>query len=300
MSPLLLYSLVFVLTAAACFTFYRGIWHSEPLIAQRLTGEAHTKRRLAGAVSAVVQQAIDRWPAEQQAASPLERKLPGTLTFAGFRGPRAIATFQVARGSLMIGLALLGVALAVSFGKSVIGIAATMCFLGYVLPTYAIRRIATKRKRRIKAELPDVLALLVVSLEAGVGLSEAVKLVGREVERQGRAMGQELSATSAQMSAGRSTEDSLRDLGERTGVDEVKSLAALAIQSQKAGAQIAPALRASADLLNSQRRLAAEEMAHKAAVKMLIPLVFLILPAMLMIVLGPAALQLLRMFTHVK
>jgi tight adherence protein C len=211
-----------------------------------------------------------------------------------------MATFQVARGSLMIGLALLGVALAASLGKSVIGIAATMCLLGYMLPTYAIRRIATKRKRKIRAELPDVLALLVVSLEAGVGLGEAVKLVGREVERQGRTMGQELSATAAHMSAGRSTEDSLKDLGERTGVDEVKSLTALAIQSQKAGAQIAPALRASAELLSSQRRLAAEEMAHKTAVKMLIPLVFLILPAMLMIVLGPAALQLFRMFMHVK
>lgn len=300
MSPLLLYSLVFLLTAAACFTFFHGIWHSGAPIAQRLSGEADTRRRLAGAVSAVVQHAVERWPAEQQAASPLERKLPRTLMFAGFRGSRAMATFQVIRGSLMIGLALLGVVLAAWFGKSVIGIAATMCFLGYMIPTYTIRRIATKRKRRIKAELPDVLALLVVSLEAGVGLSEAVKLVGREVERQGRAMGQELAATAAQISAGRSIEDSLKDLGERTGVDEVKSLAALAIQSQKAGAQIAPALRASAELLNSQRRLAAEEMAHKAAVKMLIPLVFLILPAMLMIVLGPAALQLLRMFTHVK
>jgi tight adherence protein C len=300
MSPLVLYSLIFALTAAACFTLYRGVWHSGAPIAQRLTGEAEAKRRLAGAVSAVVQQAIDRWPAEQQAASPLERKLPSTLTYAGFRGPRAIATFQVVRGSLMVCLTLLGVALAASFGKSVIGIASVMCFLGYILPTFAIRRIATKRKRRIIAELPDVLALLVVSLEAGVGLGEAVKLVGREVERQGRAMGQELSATAAQMSAGRSTEDSLKDLGERTGVDEVKSLTALAIQSQKAGAQIAPALRASAELLNSQRRLAAEEMAHKAAVKMLLPLVFLILPAMLMIVLGPAALQLFRMFTHVK
>lgn len=299
MSPPLLYSLILALTAAACFTFYRGVWRSGAPTAHRLSGEAEAKRRLSGAVSAVVQQAIDRWP-EEQSSSSLKRKLSSTLTSAGFRGSRAIAAFQLGRGSLMIVLALLGAALAASLGISVIGIAAVMCLLGYMLPTFAIRRIATRRKRSIKAELPDVLALLVVSLEAGVGLNEAVKLVGREVERQGRAMGQELSATAAQMSAGRSTEDSLKDLGERTGVDEVKSFTALAIQSQKAGAQIAPALRASAELLNSQRRMAAEEMAHKAAVKMLVPLVFLILPAMLMIVLGPAALQLITMFTHVK
>jgi tight adherence protein C len=140
------------------------------------------------------------------------------------------------------------------------------------------------------------LALLVVSLEAGVGMSEAIKMVGRELERQGRVMGQELSATATHVSAGRSMEDALKDLGERTGVDEVKSLVALAIQSEKVGARIAPALRASAELLSSQRRLAAEEAAHKASVKMLFPLVFLILPAMLLIVLGPAMIQMFRMF----
>ena len=102
------------------------------------------------------------------------------------------------------------------------------------------------------------------------------------------------------MSAGRSLEDSLKDLGERTGIDEVKSLVALAIQSEQVGARMAAALRASAELLNSQRRLAAEEAAHKMAVKMLIPLVFLILPAMLLIILGPAIIQILRMFKVAK
>jgi tight adherence protein C len=138
--------------------------------------------------------------------------------------------------------------------------------------------------------------LLVVSLEAGIGFGEVVKLVGREAERQGRVMGQELSATAAHMTAGRNLEDSLKDLGERTGVDEVKSLAALMIQSEKVGARMASALRASAELLNSQRRLAAEEAAHKTAVKMLIPLVFLILLASLLMILGPAIIQILRMF----
>jgi tight adherence protein C len=102
------------------------------------------------------------------------------------------------------------------------------------------------------------------------------------------------------MAAGRSLEDSLKDLGERIGIDEVKALAALAIQSNKVGASMAPALRANADLLNPQRRLAAEEAAHKTAVKMLIPLVFLILPAMMVIILGPAAIQIIKMFSAAK
>lgn len=300
MSPLMLNFLLVVLTAAACFALYRAAWQPRVPVAERLVGEAEAKRRLSGGFSAVVQQAIDRWPAGPAAGSPIALKLSGTLTYAGFRSGQAVAAFQLLRVALMIGLTFIGVVFAASLSKSVLGVAAVGCVLGYVLPTLVIRRRATSRQRRIRAELPDVLALLVVSLEAGVGMSEAVKLVGRELERQGRVMGQELSATAAHMSAGRSMEDSLKDLGERNGVDEVKSLVALAIQSEKVGARIAPALRASAELLSSQRRLAAEEAAHKASVKMLFPLVFLILPAMLLIVLGPAMIQMFRMFNTAK
>jgi tight adherence protein C len=296
MPPLLLNLLLLLLTAAACFTLYRAVWHPRVPVAERLIGEAQAKRRLSG-VSAVVQQAIDRLPAGPPAESSIERNLSTTLTYGGFRSTRAAAAFQLIRVTLMIGLTLLGVAAGASTGKSVLGAAAMGCILGYLVPTFLVRRIATLRQRRIRAELPDVLALLVVSLEAGVGFGEAIKLVGREIERQGRVMGQELSATAAHMTAGRSLEDSLKDLDARNGIDEVKSLVALVIQSERAGSRIAPALRASAEQLSSQRRLAAEEAAHKAAVKMLFPLIFLILPAMLLIVLGPAAIQIVRMFS---
>jgi tight adherence protein C len=300
MPPLLLNLLLLVLAAAACFTLYRAVLQPRVPVAQRLAGDVEAKRRLSGGFSAAVQGAIERWPAGAAAGSSAERKLSSTLTNAGFRSMRAAPAFQLVRVTLMIGFSLLGLAIALSTGFSPVGTAASGCALGYILPTLIIRRLATARQRRIRAELPDVLALLVVSLEAGVGFSEAVKVVGREVERQGRILGQELTATSAQMTAGRTLEDSLKDLGERTGVDEVRALAALAIQSDKAGAQMAPALRASAELLSSQRRLAAEEAAHKTAIKMLFPLVFLILPAMLLIVLGPAMIQMLRMFSAAK
>jgi tight adherence protein C len=300
MSPLLLYLLLFALTVAACFTFYRALWHPGISVADRLSSEAETKRRLSGNLSFALQQAIGRWPAKQSIASPAEQKLSSTLSYAGFRSIQAVMLFQLTRGALMIFLTLFGVSMAAAFHKSILGAGAIGCLLGYILPTLIIRRLASARQRRIKAELPDILALLVVSLEAGVGFSEAVKLVGREAERQGRLLGQELSTTAAHMGAGRSLADSLKDLGERNGVEELKTMAALAIQSDKAGAQIAPALRASAELLTSQRRLAAEEAAHKTAVKMLVPLVFLILPAMLLIVLGPAMIQMLRMFNSVK
>ena len=137
---------------------------------------------------------------------------------------------------------------------------------------------------------------MVVSLEAGIAVTEVIRLVGRETSRQGHLFGRELSVTAAQMAAGMSFQDTLKDLADRTGVDEIKSLAALLIQSEKVGARLAPALRANAQLLNSRRRMAAEEAARKTSVKMLLPLVFFILPAMLLIILGPAAVQLIRMF----
>ena len=296
MSPSLLNLLLLVLTAGACFALFEAVWQHKAPVAKRLQREAETERRISDRFSTIVEQAINRWPGGSPAARSAERTFSSTLTYAGFRGARASATFQLARVALIIGLTFIGSAFAASIGKSVLGFAAIGCALGYIVPTVAVRRIATARQRRIKAELPDLLALIVVSLEAGIGFGEVVKLVGREVERQGRVMGQELSATAAQMAAGRTLEDSLKDLGERTGVDEVKSLVALLIQSEKVGARMAPALRASAELLNSQRRLAAEEAAHKTAVKMLIPLVFLILPALILIVLGPAIIQILRLF----
>ena len=296
MSPLLLNLLLLVLTACACLTLFEAVWQNKAPVAKRLQREAETQRRISDRFFNIVQQAIDRWPARSSAISPAERTLSNTLTYAGFRGAKANAAFQLARAALMIGLTLIGFTFAASIGKSTLAFAAMGCALGYILPTLTVRRIATVRQRRIKAELPDILALLVVSLEAGIGIGEVIKLVGREAEREGRVMGQELSATAAQMTAGRTLADSLKDLGERTGVDEIKSVAALVIQSEKVGAQMAPALRASAELLNSQRRLAAEEAAHKTSVKLLIPLVFLILPAMLLIILGPAMIQILRMF----
>jgi tight adherence protein C len=147
-------------------------------------------------------------------------------------------------------------------------------------------------------ELPDVLTVIVVSLEAGIGVSEVLRLVGRETQRQGKILGRELTMTSAQMAAGMSFEDTLKDFGTRTGVDEIRSLAALLIQSEKIGARLAPALRAAAELLNARRRMSAEEAARKTSIKMLFPLVFFILPAMLLVILGPAVIQLMAVFAN--
>jgi tight adherence protein C len=159
---------------------------------------------------------------------------------------------------------------------------------------YLLRKLGAARQAVLARELPAALDLLVVSLEAGLGIGESIKVIGRETERQGRLLGAELSTVAAEMSAGLSLEDSLRNLDERTGVEDIKSLAALIVQCEKMGGRLGPALRSSSELLTTKRRLRAEENAQKSAIKMLIPLVLLILPAMMIVILGPAVIQIIH------
>src|SRR5262249_13029575 len=119
MSSQLLYVLVLALTIAACFTLYRAVWQAGPPVAGRLAGHTDSKSRLAGGLTAAVQQAIERMPVKSAASSSLERNLSSTLTYAGFRSAQSVAVFQLVRGTLMIGLALAGLLLAWSSGRPV-------------------------------------------------------------------------------------------------------------------------------------------------------------------------------------
>jgi tight adherence protein C len=233
----------------------------------------------------------------QQGSKLKSQRLQSVLSDAGFRGTDKIVIFRalqfLAVGAIGSAAAMAGFALgrlALLLGIS--GVAA-----GYLIPEYLLRRLGRKRKTQITRELPAALDLLVVCLEAGVGLTHSLKLVARECEQHGRVFGGELATSVAEIAAGISLEDSLHNLGERTGVDDIKSLAALVIQSNQMGTRLGPALRSSAELLVSRRRMRAEEHAQKSAIKMLIPLVLLILPAMMIVILGPAVIQIIGILT---
>jgi tight adherence protein C len=162
------------------------------------------------------------------------------------------------------------------------------------MPWVYLSRRARRRQGEIARQLSDVLDLLVVCVEAGLGLFEAIKIVGTESERQKQAIGRELSLVASEISAGASLGQALRNLADRTAVEDIKPLAATLIQSEQLGAQIAPALRSSSDALRTRRRLRAEEAAQKATIKILFPLVLFILPSMLMVIMGPAVLQIIN------
>ncbi len=229
--------------------------------------------------------------------SPRAEKLAQTLSRAGFSGPNAPRMY----GAIRLGAAALGAALGVV--ASLVAhnrfLSPTLCaagaaMAGFFVPSYYIAARARRRQKAIARDLSDTLDLLIVSVEAGVGLQEAIRMVGTEAEHHGRAIGTELTLVSGEMLAGASLGQALRAWAKRTAVEEIKPLAATLIQSEQLGAQLGPALRASSDALRAKRRLEAEEMAQKAAIKILFPLVLFVLPAMFLVILGPPLVQSLR------
>jgi len=165
--------------------------------------------------------------------------------------------------------------------------------LGYVLPAVYVGTRRRERQREMQRALPDALDLLVVCVEAGLALNQALMRVAEETDRLSRVLSEHLTLVNLEIRAGTRREDALRSLGERTGVDDLKSLVAMLIQTDRFGTSIGTALRVHADTLRTKRRQRAEEMAAKTTIKLVFPLVLLILPAMFVVILGPALIRVL-------
>ena len=247
-------------------------------------------------MNSVFKWAAKRVPAPK-AETPEGEKLSQTLAEAGYLKSSAVVAFQVIRFSAMIALGVAGAVIGVIMNAKssqplLFGIAGVV--LGYMLPQMVLARRARARQRKISTQLSDVLDLLVVCVEAGLGLFEAIRIVGTECERQGQEIGTELNLVSADISSGATLGQAVRNLADRTAVEDIKPLAATLVQSEQLGAQIGPALRSSSDALRTRRRLKAEEEAQKASIKMMIPLVIFVLPAMMLVIVGPAMIQVVR------
>jgi tight adherence protein C len=239
----------------------------------------------------------DRMPAPDPNSGRGE-KLSQTLVQAGYR-PGAFAVFYLVRLGAIAAGALLGVLIGWWFREipsQTLVLALAGAALGVLIPTYVVTRNARIRQTAIARQLSDALDLLVVCVEAGLGLHEAIRTVGLESQRQGRVIGDELLLVSGEMQAGGTLGNALRSLAERTAVEDIKPLSAMLIQSEQLGSQLGPALRATSDALRARRRLRAEEAAQRTSIKVLFPLVLLVLPAMMMVVIGPALVEVLRIF----
>ncbi|HLZ34468.1 MAG TPA: type II secretion system F family protein [Nitrospira sp.] len=167
---------------------------------------------------------------------------------------------------------------------------------GYYAPAFWLRRAIEARKDSIQRAIPDALDLMVVCVEAGLGLDQAIGRVGEEVKRAHPELSDELSLLALELRTGVSRQEALRNLAHRTDLEEVRNLVALLVQTDRFGTSIGQALRVHADSMRTTRRLKAEELAAKLPVKLLLPLIFFIFPSMFIVVIGPAAIKMMRVF----
>ena len=304
--------IVFILFGAISFAVYSAIYGVHRPFDDRVA-DMGVKMRVAygnpanvDMESASFANALFRWVAkrlpEPQADSPEREKLSQTLMRAGYTGSHALRTFQLARLISTVGTALVALVGSTMFGVHGLKPLIVMMIgagVGAFVPSYYIGRKGRNRRDEIGGQLSDVLDLLVVCVEAGLGLSESIKIVGAESQRQDQAIGTELAMVSAELSAGNTLGQALRSLADRTAVDDIRPLAATLVQSEKLGAQIGPALRSISDTMRTTRRLKAEEAASRTTVKILFPLVLFILPAMMSVIVGPAMIQIMRALTAV-
>lgn len=218
---------------------------------------------------------------------------------AGWRSPSAPAVYFAAKTVLAIGLPML-LAIALTQSTATIGRYSLLFILllcaavGYYLPNVLLSQVVKKRQREIFENFPDALDLLTVCVEAGLSLEQALNKVASEMQLKSLVLCHELELVLIEMRAGFSKEKALRNLALRTGVEDIDTLVAMLIQSERFGTSMGDSLRVHSESLRSKRRFRAEEAAAKIALKLLFPLIFFIFPTLLLVLLGPAFIQIYR------
>ena len=234
---------------------------------------------------------IGKWASSEKEDSSQVRF---ALIQAGFRHPKSPGIYFGIRALSAIALPIPYLLFSAMQGE--MGTTSLLCLFGlagggFYLPMYVLRFITGRRMDRIDKALPDVLDLFIVCMEAGLALQATINRVAEEVRSISAELYNEFQLTNVELRTGIARDTALRNLGERTGVQNVKALVGLMVQSEKMGTSIGQALRTHASFLRVQRGLKAEEKAAKLPVKILFPMMFFIFPAIFVVVLGPAVIQ---------
>ena len=220
-----------------------------------------------------------------------------SLIAAGYRQENAVAVLYGIKLILALVLAVAGLA----FRDRVTGnpvlrivfpVAATVA--GYWFPGFWLERLVSKRQEKLRLSLPDGLDLMVISVEAGLGLDQAMQNVGRELALSHPELSDELGLVNLEMRAGKRRAEALRNLAHRTGEAELRKLTSILIQSDRFGTSMAEALRTHSEFMRVSRRQQAEERAAKVGVKLVFPIFFFILPSILVVAAGPGILQVFK------
>jgi tight adherence protein C len=259
-----------------------------------------------GAMTRVLEKAS---PALAKPLAPKSEKdvanLKMRLSYAGFRGEAATSIFLMLKliglvscGGMAGGAVLLFTETYSMMTLLKVFMAAGLGFFGVDILVWFLGK---QRKQAIFLGLPDALDLMVVCVEAGLGLDQAMRKVAEEMKKSYRVIADEFGVCNMQLQMGRARTEVLQDLGKRNGVDDLRTLASIIIQADKFGSSIAQALRVQSDAMRTRRSQIAEEKAAKTAVKLIFPLVLFIFPGIFVVLVGPAAITMMReMFPAMK
>ncbi|MEN8144371.1 MAG: type II secretion system F family protein [Gemmatimonadota bacterium] len=276
----------------------RKLAELEAIASKRTVAHKRQRTQKREQVEAWLQNFGERVAAEKSDWLSVRRK----LAMAGYRNANAAAIFFgiriVSLVAVVAGVFLLLPFLDLAGNQSLVFILAGS-LMGWMLPGAIVSRKTRLRQKEIQKALPDTLDLLVVCVESGLGLNQALQRVSDEIEHISSTMAEELHIVNVEIRAGTAREDALRGLGERTDVRDLRALATMLVQTDRFGTSIATALRVHSDSLRIKRRQRAEEAAAKTTIKMIFPLAFFIFPSMFVVILGPAVLSIIAELSNV-
>ena len=297
MPPLVLIILVFVTVVAAVFAFGAAVVTPGSTLGARL--------RALGGQPQVVQQRPAIKERIEQALDPLSKAIPlspsdvsrtrAWMIQAGLREQRHVSYYFGSR-LLLAALGFAGVAVFAGFDN--LFLLAGIPGLGFFIPRFWLKRMIRDRQQRIRLGLPDAIDLTVICVEAGLALDQAMMRVGQDLHHAHPDLSDEFHLVNLEMRAGKPRAEALRNLVDRTGVDDIRSLVGTLIQTDRFGTSVAQALRVHSDSLRTARRQRAEEQAAKTTIKMVPPLVVFVLVPFLCVSIGPALIQAYRSLTH--
>ncbi|HKS76975.1 MAG TPA: type II secretion system F family protein [Terriglobales bacterium] len=283
---------VFITIGLAVFSFGAAVYAPSSVIGARL--------RALGWQKADVPERPALKERLEQALDPLSKAIPLSpsevsrtrkwLIQAGYREERHLTMYVGSR----VALAVLGMALVVvATGPNLMLMIAVGGF-GFFVPRFVLKRMIKERQHKIRLGLPDALDLTVICVEAGLALDQAMSRVGEDLHHAHPELSDEFHLVNLEMRAGKPRAEALRNLVDRTGVDDIRALVATLVQTDRFGTSVATALRIHSDSLRTERRQRAEEQAAKTTIKMVIPLVVFVLPSIIIVTLIPALIQLYR------
>jgi tight adherence protein C len=303
--------LIITISTFVCITFgvmalYWLVYRPQSAATERLKRLGQTN-----SAAAVVAVGDDRPVTElaERIAAPLNRLVPASaaetkklqkiLMHAGFRGPNAPMLYRAIQLTSLVlfpgAVAIVFIVMAWPLQSAIMWFLAAF-ILGFFVPRFVLDQLIKGRKQRVRWGLADALDLMVVSIEAGLGLNAAMLRVSEELRDVHKDISEEFELANLEIKVGRDRDEALRNLAERTGVDDLRSLVAMLIQADRFGTSIARAVRVFSDSLRTKRRQRAEQAAQKAAVKLLFPLACFLFPVLFIAILGPAMLTLMDTF----